>query len=180
MVPENDISHKAYKLLVSDLKGKNNLDKGIFINDLYQRAKTINIIYNIQNYRKSDNPLMREYADALRDENKEIYNMYYEESKNPIWKYTGNSDTELVFLEIIKTEYDIVNNYHKSLNNILDESKTIENVSIFNSNDNVSLKSISKTADVYRSMLNTEVNYEVGKTVEKITSLNITDFFVLI
>lgn len=180
LAPENDIPSKAYKLLETDLKDKNNSEKGKYINQLYERAKAINIIYNIQSSIKSDNPAIRDFANNLRDENKELYNKYYEESKNPKWRYTGDENTELSFLETIKNDYDKVNNYHKYLSDIIDESETIENASIFKSKDKVSLKSISKTADAYKKMQDISVSYEASVSAKKIASTTITDFFVLI
>ena len=178
--PENGIFYKAYKILESDLKGKTHKEKGTYIYEIYERAKAINIIYDIQNNAKSENPAMREYAKALHEENKELYNKYYEESKNPIWRYTKNGDTELSFLQKIKSDYDTVNNYQGSLNEILENADTLKSVSIFKSKDEVSLKSIIKTASVYKGMLNTKIDYEIGKAVQIIAGVSMTDFFVLI
>ena len=177
---KNGIPYKAYKILETDLIGKNHKEKGEYINELYERAKAINIIYNIQSNAKSENQVIREYADSLREENDELYNKYYEESKNPAWKYTGNCDTEWTFLEKIKNDYDKVSNYHGSLNDILASAETGQSVSIFKTKDEVSLKSITKTAKTYKDMQSIKVNYEIGEGIKKISNTNLTDFFVLI
>ena len=177
---KNKIPYEAYKILETDLKNKTHEEKGKYINELYERAKAINIIYNIQNNAKSENQAIREYADSLREENKELYNKYYEESKNPIWKYTGNSDAEWSFLESIKNDYDKVSNYQGTLNDILASAETGQSVSIFKTKDEVSLKSISKTADTYKRMQSIKTNYEIGESIKKISNTTLTDFFVLI
>lgn len=177
---KNKIPYEAYKILETDLKNKTHEEKGKYINELYERAKAINIIYNIQNNAKSENQAIREYADSLREENKELYNTYYEESKNPIWKYTGNADAEWSFLESIKNDYDKVSNYQGTLNDILASAETGQSVSIFKTKDEVSLKSISKTADTYKRMQSIKTNYEIGESIKKISNTTLTDFFVLI
>lgn len=177
---KNKIPYEAYKILETDLLGKTHEEKGKYINELYERVKAINIIYNIQSNAKSENQAIREYADSLREENKELYNKYYEESKNPIWKYTGNSDLEWSFLESIKNDYDKVSNYQGTLNDILEEANNLQNVSIFKTKDEVSLKSIIKTAETYKDMQSIKINYEIGEGINKISNTTLTDFFVLI
>lgn len=177
---KNEIPYEAYKTLEIDLKSKSMAEKGKYIDNLYERAKAINIIYNIQSNAKSENQAIREYADSLREENKELYNKYYEESKNPTWKYTGNGDTEWSFLESIKNDYNKVSNYQGTINDILEEAETQQNVSIFKTNDEVSLKSITKTADTYKDMKGIKTNYEIGEGIKKISNTTLTDFFVLI
>ncbi len=177
---KNGIPYEAYKILETDLSGKTHEEKGKYINELYERAKAINIIYNIQSNAKSENQAIREYADSLREENKELYEKYYEESKNPTWKYTGNGDTEWSFLERIKNDYDKVSNYQGTINDILASAETQQSVSIFKTKDEVSLKSITKTADIYKDMKNVKTNYEIGESINKISNTTLTDFFVLI
>lgn len=177
---KNGIPYRAYKILETDLKNKTHEEKGKYINELYERAKGVNIIYNIQSNAKSENQAIREYADSLREENKELYEKYYEESKNPTWKYTGNADTEWSFLESIKKNYDKVSNYQDSLNDILASAETGQSVSIFKTKDEVSLKSIIKTADTYKDMQSVKTNYEIGESINKISNTTLTDFFVLI
>lgn len=177
---KNGIPYEAYKILETDLKGKAHEEKGKYINELYERVKAINVIYNIQGNAKSENQAIREYANSLREENEELYNKYYEESKNPTWKYTGDASAEWVFLESIKNDYDKVSNYQGSLNDILASAETQQSVSIFKTKDEVSIKSITKTAETYKDMQSVIINYEIGKGIEKISNTNLTDFFVLI
>ena len=70
---KNGIPYEAYKILETDLSGKTHEEKGKYINELYERAKAINIIYNIQSNAKSENQAIREYADSLREENNELF-----------------------------------------------------------------------------------------------------------
>lgn len=177
---KNGIPYKAYKLLDRDLKGKTHEEKGKFIDDVFERAKAINIIYNIENTQNSDNLAIREYAKVLLEENRELYDKYYNEAKNPVWKYTGNSDLELSFLQEIKNDYDAVNDYQKSLEDILNISDNLKSVSIFKVNDKNSLKSINKTLKAYKNIKDVNINYEVGKSLEKVSSVSITDFFVIV
>jgi hypothetical protein len=177
---KNGIPYKAYKLLDRDLKGKTHKEKGKFIDDVFERAKAINIIYNIENTQNSDNLAIREYAKVLLEENRKLYDKYYNEAKNPVWKYTGNSDLELSFLQEIKNDYDVVNDYQKSLEDILNISDNLKSVSIFKVNDKNSLKSINKTMKAYKNMKDVNINYEVGKSLEKVSSVSITDFFVIV
>ena len=177
---KNSISYQAYKILETDLRGKTHEEKGKYIHEAYERAKAINIIYNIQNNSKSEDPVLKEYANILREENKELYNKYYDESRNPIWRYTGDSDKEFSFLKKIKNDYDIVNNYQKSINDILEEANKLKSVSIFKSKDKVSFKNIIEISNVYQEMLNREINYEIGKGIEKVSAVGITDFCVFI
>lgn len=181
---ENKVSapYQAYRLLENDLRDKNHEEKGEFLKREYERVYGINLIYNIQNNLKSENPGMREYGLALREENQELYNKYYEEANNnPIFKYTKDSYMELSFLEKIKSDYDKVNNYDNEINNILEEAKNLQDIFIFNkTSDDFSLKNITRTANAYKSMLGTNISYEIQKGIEKLTALSLTDFFVII
>ena len=179
---KTSIPYQAYRLLENDLKGKTNEEKGEFLKKEYERVYGINLIYNIQNNLKSEDPGMREYGNALREENKELYNQYYEESKNnPVFKYTKDSYIELSFLEKIKNGYDKVNYYDNEINDILEEAKKLQGISIFNkTNDDISIKNITRTTNAYQEMLGTNINYEIDKGIEKVTSVSITDFFVMI
>ena len=62
---KNGIPYRAYKILETDLKNKTHEEKGKYINELYERAKGVNIIYNIQSNAKSENQAIREYADSF-------------------------------------------------------------------------------------------------------------------
>lgn len=177
---KNDIPYKAYKTLEIDLKGKTHEEKGKYINETYERVQSINTIYDIQNNLKSTDPNIKKYAINLQEKNKDLYKKYYEESKKPNWKYTGNIDKELTFLKKIKKDYETINNYQTSIEEIIEESENLKNISIFKNKDEISLKNITKTATIYKTMLNTKVNYEIGTSVEKISSVNITDFLILI
>lgn len=177
---KNDIPYKAYKILESELKGKTNEEKGKYINEIYEYTNAINTIYIIETNLKNEDTNIKNYAKNLLEENKELYDKYYKKSKNPELKYTGNIYSELSFLEKIKNDYDKVNNYQKTLDSILEKSKTLKNISIFKNPDEISQKNITKTSKAYETMLNTNVNYEVGKSLEKISSVSITDFFILI
>lgn len=176
------IPYQAYRLLENDLKGKTHEEKGKFIREEYERVYGINLIYSIQNNLKSENPGMREYGESLREENKDLYNKYYEESKNnPKFKYTNDSSTELSFLEKIKSDYDKVNNYDKEIQDILDEAENLQGISIFNkTNDDISIKNITRTTNAYKEMFGTNINYEIDKGIDKVTAISITDFFVVI
>lgn len=180
LAQKNDIPYEAYKILSSDLKDKTHEEKGKYIKDAYERAEAINMIYYIQNNAKNENLALREIINTMREENKELYQKYYEESKNPTWKYTGNSDTELLFLKQINNDYNIINNYQYSLNAILEVADNLKNISIFKSKDEISFNNITKTASEYNKMQNIKINYENGKYIEKISSVNITDFIVLV
>lgn len=176
------IPYQAYRLLENDLKGKTNEEKGKFLQKEYERVYGIHLIYTIQNNLKNESPGMREYGNALREENKELYNKYYEEAKNnPIFKYTKDLYMELSFLEKIKNDYDKVNNYDNEINNILVEANNLQGISIFNkTKDDISIKNITRTINAYKKMLGTNINYEIDKGIEKVTSITITDFFVIL
>lgn len=179
---KSNIPYKAYSLLESNLKNKTHEEKGKFIDEIYERVYGINLIYNIQNNLKSENSGMREYGEYLREENKDLYNKYYEEARNnPTFKYTGDSSIELSFLESVKNEYDKVDNYDSAIDDILVDAKGLQGISIFKeSSDDISIKNIERTTNAYESMKGTKVDFEMDKGMEKFTSVTITDFFVLI
>lgn len=79
---KNRIPYESYRLLASDLKDKSMQEKGTFINEIYERVYGISLIYNIQGSLSSENPGMREFGESLREENKDLYNKYYEEASN--------------------------------------------------------------------------------------------------
>ncbi len=179
---KTSIPYQAYRLLEHDLKGKTNEEKGAFLKKEYERVSGLYLIYTIQNSLKSENPSMRNYGEALREENKELYNQYYEMSKcNQVFKYTKDIYIEQSFLEKMKNDYDKVNHYDKEINAILEEAEILQSIVLFNkTNDNLSLKTITRTATAYKEMLGTPINFEIEKGIEKVTSLSLTDFFVLI
>ena len=100
---------------------------------------------------------------------------------NQIFKYTKDIYREQSFLEKMKNDYDKVNNYDKEINAILEEAEILQSIVLFNkTNDNLSLKTIMRTATAYKEMLGTPINFEIEKGIEKVTSLSLTDFFVII
>ena len=179
---KNAIPYSAYHLLESDLKNKTMQEKEQFINDIYERVNGINLIYTIQSNLSSENRGYREFAESLREENKDIYNKYKTQANNnPTFKYTNDIDKELAFLEQIKNEFDKENNYKGAINDILNEAEDLQGISIFKqTNDEISLKNITRTTNVYKDMLNTKIDYSQDLGIEKFTSVAITDFLVLI
>lgn len=179
---KDGIPYQAYHRMEDDLKGKTIVEKGEFIGEQYERVYAIHIIYNIQNNLKSENAGMREYGESLREENRDLYDQYYEEAKNdPAFPYTGDITKELTFLEEVKNGYDQINHYQDLIQTILAESDDLQGISIFNEpKDDISIKNIRNTTDAYQKMLSTKVNFELDHGVKKLISLTFTDYFVLI
>ena len=157
---EEKIPSSAYKLLNEEIKNLSEEEKGELIQKEYERNYSLNIIDNIKNLRNSENPLMVEYAESVKEENKELYEKYINEYENANYKYTGDIAKELSFFEEIKKEYDENKNYKQKIDEILEKAENLETISIFKeSKDDFSSKNIKDTAKNYEKMKNTTLNF---------------------
>lgn len=175
------VPYSAYQQLNNDLRGKNHEEKGRLIQEAYERVYAIQLIYNVQNNLKSEDPNMREYGAALRSEHLDYYQKYYEEAnQQPEFRYSNDCGTEYSLLEQIKNDYDKVDGYQKTIQEIVTESDELQNVSIFQQKNNVSLNNIRKTKDVYRQMEHTAIDFQIDEGMKLLTKVSVTDFLVLL
>ena len=94
-------------LLQQELIDKTHEEKGKLIHDAYERVYAIQLIYNVQTNLSSENEGMRTYGKTLREQNKDLYNRYYEEAMSqPVFPYTGDFEHEYALLEQVKNDYE--------------------------------------------------------------------------
>jgi len=178
---EEKIPSSAYKSLNEEIKNLSEEEKGELVQKEYERNYSLNIIDNIKNLRNSENPLMVEYAESVKEENKELYEKYINEYENANYKYTGDIAKELSFFEEIKKEYDENKNYSQKIDEILEKAENLETISIFKeSKDDFSSKNIKDTAKNYEKMKNTTLNFVPSKGIASFTKMQVTDIFIIL
>lgn len=181
MKKKDEIPYSAYKILNGELKDLPESEKEELINKEYERNNAFSIISNIINNKNSDNEYIKEFAENLKKENKELYDKYINEYENRAYKYTGDETKELKFFEEIKKEYDECKNYKNTIAEILEKADNLETISIFEKlQDDFSNKNIKDTAKNYEKMLNTEVHYIPSKGMDSFTNMGITDIFIVL
>lgn len=179
---KNGIPYSAYKILNNEIKSLSEDEKKELIENEYNRIYALNIIDRIKNLSNNENENMRNDANSLKEENKELYEKYLiEYNSNPVFKYTGNLLKEYSFLEQIKLEFDLVNNYDGLRKEIFDKAENLETISIFKTSENdFSSKNISDIASKYKSMKPVEIDYQVSKGIKGFTKLSITDVLIIL
>ena len=150
---QNEIPLEAYKKVNSELQNLSENEKEKLITKEYERNFAFGIINNIKNLSKSENEVMREYSNSLKEENIEIYNKYINEYENAKFEYTDDIAKEEEFWREIKEEFD---------------------------EDNFSNKNIKDTAQNYKKMLNTNISYQVSKGMTSFTKFGITDVVIIL
>ncbi len=178
---QNEIPLEAYKKVNSELQNLSENEKEKLITKEYERNFAFGIINNIKNLSKSENEVMREYSNSLKEENIEIYNKYINEYENAKFEYTDDIAKEEEFWREIKEEFDSTKNYKNTITDILDKAENLETISIFKqSEDNFSNKNIKDTAQNYKKMLNTNISYQVSKGMTSFTKFGITDVVIIL
>ncbi len=181
IVKKDEIPYSAYKILNEELKDLPESEKEELINKEYERNNAFSIITNIINNKNSESEYIREFAESLKNENKELYDKYINEYENRTYKYTGDEAKELELFEEIKKEYDECKNYKNTITGILEKADDLETISIFQeSEDDFSNKNIKDTAKNYEKMLNVEVHYIPSKGIDSFTNMGITDIFIVL
>ena len=127
----NEIPLEAYKKVNSELQNLSENEKEKLITKEYERNFSFGIINNIKNLSKSENEVMREYSNSLKEENIEIYNKYINEYENAKFEYTDDIAKEEEFWREIKEEFDSTKNYKNTITDILDKAENLETISIF-------------------------------------------------
>ena len=181
-IAKNDeIPYSAYKILNEEIKDLSELEKQELIGKEYERNNAFSIISNILNNKNSDNAYIREFAETLKNENKELYDKYINEYPTRGYKYTGDESKELAFLQEIKREYEECKNYKQIIIEILEKAENLETISIFQeSQDDFSNKNIKDTAQNYEKMLDTELEFIPAKGINSFTKMGITDILIVL
>lgn len=178
---EAQLSDEGYRLLQQELIDKTHEEKGKLIHDAYERVYAIQLIYNVQTNLSSENEGMRTYGKTLREQNKDLYNRYYEEAMSqPVFPYTGDFEHEYALLEQVKNDYEKIDQYQKAIQDILSESDDLQGISIFNQKNSVSSQSITAIQRAYQSMLDTVTDFQIDQGVKALTSVSITDFLAFL
>lgn len=180
-IKKDEIPYLAYKMLNEEIKYLSETEKEELINKEYERNEAYSIISNILNNKNSDNEYIREFAETLKNENKELYDKYINEYRNTVYKYTGDKTKELAFFEEIKKEYDECKHYKLSITEILEKADNLETISIFQeSQDEFSEKNIKDTAKNYEKMLNTKLEFIPSRGMDSFTKMGVTDIFIVL
>ena len=159
IVKKDEIPYSAYKILNEELKDLPESEKEELIGREYERNNAFGIITNIINNKNSESEYIREFAENLKSENKELYDKYINEYENRTYKYTGDETKESQFFEEIKKEYDECKNYKNTITGILEKADNLETIWVFQeSEDDFSNKNIKDTAKNYEKMLDVEVH----------------------
>ena len=178
---KDEIPYSAYKILNEEIKDLSELEKQELINKEYERNNAFSIISNIVNNKNSDNAYIREFAETLKNENKELYDKYINEYPTGGYKYTGDEAKELAFLKEIKREYEECKNYKQIISEILEKAENLETISIFQeAQDDFSNKNIKDTAQNYEKMLDTELEFIPAKGINSFTKMGITDILIVL
>ena len=97
IVKKDEIPYSAYKILNEELKDLPESEKEELIGREYERNNAFGIITNIINNKNSESEYIREFAENLKSENKELYDKYINEYENRTYKYTGDETKESQF-----------------------------------------------------------------------------------
>lgn len=177
----NKVPYYAYRLLNKELENLTEQEKENYINQEYEKIYAFNIIDNVKNLKNNDDEIIKQYAETLKEENKELYEKYIKEFGSQTYKYTGDILKEKFFWEEIKNEYQKTKNYKRTIEEILEKSENLDTISIFtDSEDSFSKKNIKDTAKNYEKMIDTNINFIPSKGIENFTSFGITDIFIIL
>lgn len=177
----NEVPYFAYQLLNTKLKHLTEEEKKEFIQTEYEKYNAFDLINKIDNWKKSENEEMREYANTLKEENITIYEKYREEYQDATYPFTKDVDTEIQFWEEIKKELDKSQQYQSIIKGILKKAEDLQTISIFKENkDAFSSKNMIDIAKSYEKMLDTKINYQPSKGVSIFTKFGITDILMIL
>ncbi|MCI8620394.1 MAG: ABC transporter permease [Clostridia bacterium] len=180
-VEKDEVPYSAYKILNKEIKDLLEIEKQELINKEYERNNAFSIISSILNDRNSNNAYIREFAESLKNENKELYDKYINEYQTRGYKYTGDEAKELAFFKEIKKEYEECKNYKQTISEILEKAENLETISIFQeSQDDFSNKNIKDTAQHYKKMLDTSLEFIPAKGINNFTKMGITDILIVL
>lgn len=180
-IKNDEVPYSAYKMLNKEIKDLSEIEKQELINKEYERNNAFSIISNILNNKNSDNTYIREFAESLKNENKELYDKYINQYETRNYKYTGDESKELAFFKEIKREYDECKNYKQIINGILEKAENLETISIFQeSKDDFSNNNIKDTAKNYEKMLDTKLRFFPAKGIDNFTKMGITDILIVL
>ena len=87
IVKKDEIPYSAYKILNEELKDLPESEKEELINKEYERNNAFSIITNIINNKNSESEYIREFAESLKNENKELYFSYLCRYYKRFWHY---------------------------------------------------------------------------------------------
>ena len=176
IIKKDEIPYSAYKILNEEMKDLLEIEKQELINKEYERNNAFSIISSILN-----NTYIREFAESLKNENRELYDKYINEYQTRNYKYTKDEAKELTFFKEIKKEYEECKNYKQTISEILEKAENLETISIFQeSQDDFSNKNIKDTAQKYEKMLDTQLEFIPAKGINSFTKMGITDILIVL
>lgn len=179
---KKEIPYAAYKKLNEEIRHMNQKEKGEWIDKQYERIEALDIIHMAKLMSQNSNTEMQNYAEELKNENLELYNRYQEEYRQGAdYPYTGEIDKEHMFLSEIKAEYDVTADYSNIIEEILQKAENLEQISIFkNSVNDFSARNLKDTANEYKRMKGTPINYQIGKGFHYATRVSAADVLILL
>lgn len=181
IIKKDEIPYSAYKIFNEEIKDLSESEKQELINEEYEKNNAFSIISTILSNTNSDAAYIRDFAENLKNENRELYDKYINKYYTRTYKYTGDESKELAFLKEIKREYDECKNYKQFIVEILDKAENLEAISIFQElQDDFSNKNIKDTAKNYEKMLDTKLKFIPAKGIDSFTEMGTTDIFIVL
>lgn len=144
----------AYQKLNKDIKGFNEKEIDIFFQETIKRNEALSVIASL---------------DIDADVNEEVSMLiknYRKEYDSGIYPYYEDSyEHEQSFLKDMYAQFKIIKDYPKMRKEIDDKAKHLQNISLFQDNENT-IASILKTANDYNKLEVHEIDYHINKGFE--------------
>ncbi len=166
----------AYSQFNQDIQSISNSKRYDYIEKEYEKYNAFLLIEQISqlSIHQEENQYMINdiqndypYIEQYKDEYQHGYTL----------KYASSLESEVHFLESIKDEWNALYQYPQYLENIENKAQTIQNISIFQQEDN---SNVIKTAKDYQALKNVTITYELEKGVKDAISFPLTSYFLLI
>lgn len=180
-VENKDAKIENYKTLNREMKEFSHKQKVEYINRKYNKLEAFDMIEMIKLGEAQQNEERKEYAKERKEKNKELYNKYIEQYEKEKFLDNANSiQKQFRFISKMKEETVKVDSYSDFLGEIKNRSNLLNGISLFQSNqDGFSSRNIQKTAQEYKKMDETKVDFQVSKGIDSLTNSTITDVIIL-
>lgn len=172
---------RVFKKFDKELNGAKNKEQ--FVENYYKEVQGLLLVERVQNYQASESEISRKMAEAMINENKEDYAVYFSKWKNKDYKiYTDNLETESVFAEDIYQRYSQTKDYDAYLEEIFQQEEEKLGVSIFTNHsiDDFSKKVIRKTSAKYEEMKGTKTDFHSYEWLKQNGANEMTDILILL